>query len=200
MRFYPDIPHRRANRAVLDFLVVVVIVVLALIGLKVRDSVNKLAVVPEGVRETGSAVQSGFKDAADAVGGVPLVGGDLSDALEGAGESSGGNVEDLGKSGVDRTHQLADLLGLIVFVLPAAGVLSLYLPGRAAQMRRLTTASKVLDERDDPERRRLIAMRAAFGLPYETLLRYTADPLGDLANERYEPLIEAVLEDSGLRP
>ena len=42
-------------------------------------------------------------------------------------------------------------------------------------------------------------MRAAFALPYETLLRYTADPLGDLAAERYEPLIDAVLEDSGLR-
>jgi hypothetical protein len=199
MRFYPDIPHRRANRAVLDFLIVVVIIVLALIGLKVRDSVNRLAVVPEGVRETGSAVQSGFSDAADAVDSVPLVGGDLSDALEGAGEGSGGRVEGLGQSGVDRTHQLADLLGLIVFVLPAAGVLSLYLPGRIAQARRLTTASKVLDERDDPERRRLIAMRAAFGLPYETLLRHTADPLGDLAHERYEPLVDAVLEDSGLR-
>jgi hypothetical protein len=200
MRFYPDIPHRRANRAVADFLIVVVIIVLALIGLKVRDSVNRLVVVPEGVRETGSAVQSGFKDAADAVDGVPLVGGDLADALEGAGEGSGGEVEDLGQSGVDRTHQLADLLGLIVFVLPAAGVLSLYLPGRIAQVRRLRTASQVLDERDDPERRRLIAMRAAFGLPYETLLRHTSDPIGDLANERYEPLVEAVLEDSGLRP
>jgi hypothetical protein len=144
-------------------------------------------------------VQSGFKDAADAVDGVPVVGGDLADALEGAGEGSGGEVEDLGQSGVDRTHQLADLLGLIVFVLPAAGLLSLYLPGRIAQVRRLTTASKVLDERGDPERRRLIAMRAAFAVPYETLLRHTPDPLGDLANERYEPLVDAVLEESGLR-
>ncbi len=199
MRFYPDIPHRRASRVVLDFLVVVAIIVAALIGLKVRDSVNRLAVVPEGVRETGSAVQSGFKDAADAVDGVPVVGGDLADALEGAGEGSGGKVEGLGQSGVHRTHQLADLLGLIVFVLPAAGLLSLYLPGRIAQVRQLTTASKVLDELDDPERRRLIAMRAAFALPFETLLRHTPDPLGDLANGRYEPLVDAVLEESGLR-
>ena len=199
MRFYPNIPLRRASRVVLDYLVVVAIIVLALIGLKVRDAVNRLAVVPEGVRQTGSAVQSGFKDAADAVDGVPVIGGDLADALEGAGEGSGGEVEDLGQSGVHRTHQLADLLGLIVFVLPAAGLLSLYLPGRIAQVRQLTTASKVLDELGDPERRRLIAMRAAFALPFETLLRYTPDPLGDLANGRYEPLVDAVLEDSGLR-
>lgn len=199
MRFYPDIPHRFANRLVADFLVLVVIVLLALLGLKVRDTVNKLTVVPQGVQETGSAVQTGFHDAADAVAGVPVIGGDLSDALGSAGKGSGGRVEELGKEGVDRTHRLADLLGLLVFGLPALTVLSRYLPGRVDQIRRLTAAAKVLDERASPERRRLIAMRAAFALPYETLLRYTADPLGDLAAERYDPLIAAVLEDSGLR-
>jgi hypothetical protein len=199
MRFYPDIPHRFANRLVADVLVLLALVLLALLGLKVRDSVNKLAVVPQGVSETGSAVQSGFRDAAGAVGHVPVVGGDLSDALEGAGKGSGGRVEELGREGVDRTHRLADLLGLLVFGLPAVGMLSRYLPARIALVRRLTSASRVLDERAEPERRRLLAMRAAFALPYETLLRYTDDPLGDLAHERYEPLIDAVLEDAGLR-
>jgi hypothetical protein len=56
-----------------------------------------------------------------------------------------------------------------------------------------------LDDQVSPERRRLIAMRAAFAVPYETLLRYTSDPLGDLSAERYDGLIAAVLEDSGLR-
>jgi hypothetical protein len=199
MRFYPDIPHRFANRLVADFLILLVLVLLALFGLKVRDTVNKLTVVPEGVRETGSAVQSGFHDAADAVDGVPVIGGDLSDALDSAGEGSGGRVEELGDEGVDRTHRLADLLGLLVFGLPALAVLSWYLPGRVGQIRKLTAASKMLDERGSPERRRLVAMRAAFALPYDTLLRHTADPLGDLAAERYDPLIDAVLEDSGLR-
>ena len=157
-------------------------------------------VVPQGVQETGSAVQSGFHDAADAVDGVPVIGGDLSDALKGAGEGSGGRVESLGQQGIDRTHRFADLLGLLVFGLPAAAILAWYVPPRLALVRRLTTASRVLDDRSSPERRRLVAMRAAFALPYETLLRYTDDPLGDLAAERYDPLIAAVLEDSGLRP
>ena len=199
MRLYPDIPHRLANRLVADFLVFLVLVLLALFGLKVRDTVNKLTVVPQGVRETGSAVQSGFHDAGDAVDGVPVIGGDLSDALDSAGEGSGGRVEELGDEGVDRTHRFADLLGLVVFGLPALAVLSWYVPGRVEQIRKLTAASKVLDERASPERRRLVAMRAAFALPYETLLRFTADPLGDLAAERYDPLIDAVLEDAGLR-
>ena len=199
MRFYPGTPQRFANRVVSDVLVVLAIVLLALLGLKVRDTVNSLVVVPQGVRETGSAVQSGFHDAGDAVGDVPIVGGELSDAFESAGEGSGGRVESLGQEGVDSIHRLADLLGLLVFALPAAMVLAWYLPPRLALVRRLTAASQVLNDQASPERRRLIAMRAAFALPYETLLRHTRDPLGDLEAERYDGLIAAVLDDSGLR-
>ncbi len=43
-------------------------------------------------------------------------------------------------------------------------------------------------------------MRAAFGLPYGELLRYTKDPLGDLEAKRYDALIAAELDQSGLRP
>ena len=199
MRFYPQVPHRFASRLLADLLVVTVIVLLALLGLTVRATVNRLVVVPQGVVETGSAVQSGFHDAADAVGHVPIIGGDLSDAFDSAGQGSGGRVEELGQEGVDRTHRLADLLGLLVFGLPALAILVWYVPPRLSLVRRLTDASKVLDDRTSPERRRLIAMRAAFALPFETLLRHTPDPVGDLAAERYDGLIAAVLDDSGLR-
>jgi hypothetical protein len=199
MRFYPGVPHRFANRVLSDVLIVIAIVLLALLGLKVRDTVNRLVVVPQGVRETGSAVQSGFHDAGDAVTDVPIIGGDLSDAFESAGEGSGGRVESLGQEGVDSIHRLADLLGLLVFGLPAAMLLVWYLPPRLALVRRLTAASQVLGDQASPERRRLIAMRAAFALPFETLLRYTPDPLGDLEAERYDGLIAAVFDDSGLR-
>jgi hypothetical protein len=53
---------------------------------------------------------------------------------------------------------------------------------------------------EDPERRRLLAMRAAFGLPFRELLPYTRDPFGDLAEGRYDALVEAALADVGLRP
>ena len=41
-------------------------------------------------------------------------------------------------------------------------------------------------------------MRAAFGLPYDQLLRYTRDPLGDLAEGRHDALVAAALADVGL--
>ena len=67
-------------------------------------------------------------------------------------------------------------------------------------MRKLTAAASALDDALDPERRRLLAMRAAFSLPYDTLLSYSPDPLGALAAGDYEPLVRAMFEDSGLKP
>src|SRR3712207_6863006 len=57
---------------------------------------------------------------------------------------------------------------------------------RSAQARALRAAARVLDGVEtDPERARLLAHRAAFGLPYARLLRFTRDPLGDLRSEEH---------------
>jgi hypothetical protein len=166
VRLYPDVPRRRLATAAYDLLLVVLLVLLAWIGLKVHDAVDGLAVLGEGVREAGSK--------------VPLV---------------GDPVEELGQRGEDRVHELANLLGAVIFAVPAALVLWHFLPRRLAQVRRLTVATRVLD--GAPERE--LAMRAAFSLPYGRLLAWTDDPLGDLADERYDRLVAAALDDAGLR-
>jgi hypothetical protein len=199
MRFYPDIPSRRAATLAKDLLVLLLLFLLALLALEVRHAVNGLAVLGEGVQGAGSSIQDGFDTAADAVAGTPLVGGDLADGLRDAGEGSGGNVAELGARGEERTHQLADLLGLVTFLLPALFLLGRVAPDRLDQIRRLTAASKVLGEPESSERRRLVAMRAAFSLPYGELLRFTRDPLGDLEAQRYDALVTAAFEDVGLR-
>lgn len=171
MRLYPDAPGRRVATVARDGLVVVLLVLFALLGLEVHDAVDKLAVLGTGVRETGEH--------------VPLV---------------GDPIEDLGRAGEDRVHRLANLLGIVFFVLPAGILLFKWLPERARQARALSAAGSVFVEPENEERRRLIAMRAAFSLPYGQLLEYTEDPLGDLAAERYDALIRAALDDVGLRP
>jgi hypothetical protein len=170
VRLYPDDPARRTVTAVRDALTLVLLGLLARVGLEVHDAVDRLAVLGTGVREAGER--------------VPFV---------------GGSVEDLGRSGEDRVHRLANLLGGLVFALPAAFVLAYWLPSRVRQVRALTAAATVLRDPSSPEHQRLIAMRAAFSLPYGQLLRYTNDPLGDLAAERYDALVEAALDDVGLR-
>jgi hypothetical protein len=199
MRLYPQVTAARNRALIADLASIVLLILFAWAGLKVHDAVDRLAVLGEGVQATGGAVQGGFESAADAVDGTPVVGDDVADGLRSAGEESGGEVEDLGGRGVDNVHRLANLLGFVTFALPALLVLTRWLPGRIGQIRRLQDAELVVGDQGSRERRRVLAMRAAFSLPYGQLLRHTPDPLGDLAAERYDALIDAALEDLGLR-
>ncbi|HWL33995.1 MAG TPA: hypothetical protein VNP89_10370 [Gaiellaceae bacterium] len=199
MRIYPDQPGRRIDLMARDLAVVLALVLFALIAVEVHDAVDKLAVLGEGVESAGRGVGSGFDAAADAVDGTPVIGDDLGDALRGAGEGSGGEVEELGRGGSGAAHDLANLLGVLFFSLPAALLLLWALPPRIRQVRRLNAAAQAVGELS-PERRRLLAMRAAFGMPYGELLRFTKDPLGDLEAGRYDALVAAELEQAGLRP
>ena len=170
MRLYPQLPGRRLATLGHDLLLLVLLALLAWLGLKVHDAVDRLAVLGSGVKKVG--------------GSVPVV---------------GDPVESLGAEGEDSVHHLANLLGLVVFGVPALLVLWRLLPERISQIRRLTAASRVLQSGAEPERRRVLAQRAAFSLPYAQLLAHTQDPFGDLAAERYDHLVAAALEDAGMR-
>ena len=101
-------------------------------------------------------------------------------------------------AGEERIHDLANLLGFLFFTIPASILLLTTLPARIRQLRELNAAKLFLGGPTSEERRRLIAMRAAFSLPARDLTRYTKDPLGDLEAGRYEPLIEAAYAAEGL--
>ena len=171
VRFYPELPAQRLNTISRDALLLLLLVLLAWLGLKVHDTVDKLSVLGSGVKRVGDS--------------VPVV---------------GDPVKDLGERGENSVHHLANVLGLVTFGVPALLVLWRMLPERIAQIRSLTAAASVLRASDDPERRRALAQRAAFSLPYGQLLLYTPDPLGDLAAQRYDALVAAAFEDAGLRP
>jgi hypothetical protein len=200
MRFYPDIPARRGAAILGDLLVLLLLVLLAWLGLRVHDAVAEIASVPRGVSDTGGAIERGFESASDAVGDVPVVGEPLAGALQDAGQGAGGEIAEAGRQGEDDVNRLANLLGALFFLLPAAAALSRYLPDRVADMRRLTAAARAVGPTLTPDRERTLAMRAAYGLPYERLVRYTGDPLADLESGRYEGLAAAALDDAGLTP
>jgi hypothetical protein len=199
MRFYPTLPAQRVRTVLRDLVVLLLLFLFAWLGLKVHNTVDQLAVLGTGVEDAGTEIQGGFDTAAEAVAGVPIVGGDLADGLRDAGRASGGELAERGQEGRESVHRLANLLGLVTFLIPALLVLSLTLPDRISQIRGLTAAERVLGGPLDPDRRRLLAMRAAFSLPYGELVRYTRDPFGDLAAGRYDALIAAALEEAGLR-
>ena len=199
MRIYPDLPRQRRTTLAGDAALVVALVVLALVGMWVHDAVFELTAVGRGVQEAGRSVESGFESAAGAVDGVPLVGEQLSGALRDTSGDTAGRAVEAGRAGIDAAEDLANLLGWLAFLVPAGLLVSRVLPGRVRQVRRLTDAARVLHLPDDEDHRRLLASRAAFGLPYGTLLRHTPDPLGDLRDGRRGALVAAAFEDAGLR-
>jgi hypothetical protein len=107
---------------------------------------------------------------------------------------AGDPIENLGERGENDVHNFANMMGLLFFALPGAALLLWYLPRRLQQISALTAASRVLAGADP----RLVAMRAAFSLPYGRLVAYTRDPFGDLASENYSPLVDAALAEVGL--
>lgn len=199
MRLYPDTADDRGRAVARDALTILTLIVLGWLAIKVHNAVDELAVLGTGIRDSGEVVQNGLESAGDAVDGVPVVGGELGDALRDAGEGTGGEVAEAGREGEERVHDLADLLGALFFGVPATILLALTLPIRIRQIRNLNASDRLLDTSTE-ERRRLIAMRAAFSLPAAELARHTRDPIGDLAEGRYEPLIAAAYDEAGLRP
>jgi hypothetical protein len=200
MRIYPDTPNERGRAVARDALTLLALFVLGWLAIKVHNAVDQLAVLGTGVRDTGNAVRDGFEGAADAVSDLPVVGGEVGDALRDAGEGTGGEVADAGRKGEERVHDLANLLGFLFFAIPASILLLTTLPGRIRQIRELNAAQSLLGDPTSEERRRLIAMRAAFCLPARDLARHTRDPLGDLETGRYDALIAAAFQAEGLTP
>ena len=199
MRIYPDIPARRRAAILSDLLVLLLLVLLAWLGVRVHDAVADLASVPRGVGDAGGSIQRGFESAGGAVGDVPVVGGPLAGALQDAGDSAGGEIAAAGRQGEEDVNHLANVLGVLFFLLPAAG------GSRATCRTGSRTCGGCPRPRGrsvptlTPERERTLAMRAAYGLPYERLARYTRDPLADLESGRYDGLVAAALDDAGLR-
>ena len=147
-------------------------------------------------------IQAGV-DLGDAVRGAPLIGEGAAtvatNAFAGAGEPFryvGGELEQL-------LLVVAALLGLLVVAVALVPWLQRYLPWRIERLRRLRAAHKAIRVRpkvSDEAIAKVLAGRAVYNLTYEELLQHSDDPLGDLASGRYDRLVRAELEKSGLRP
>ena len=176
---------------------------LSAIGRGFQDSGRSIAAP---TRDTAGAIEGTFNSAAGSVQGLPLLGGDLAKALREAptsateplrqtGDAQGARIVRLGVEEVKRTEQAANWIGWLMFILPASLLLLWRLPARVRLVRRLSVASRTLT--GAPEH--VLAARAAYNLPYETLHRYTRDPFGDLAAGRHAALIAALEDDAGVR-
>jgi hypothetical protein len=158
MHLYPTLPEARTATVIRDAAVVLALVLFIFIGVKVHDTVDRLAVLGSGVSDAGGAVRSGFRDAGEVVKDVPLVGGPVSDGLDSAGSGAASPLEDVGRKGEQSAHDLANLLGVVTALIPCALLLANVLPGRIRQVRSLTAAALVTSASATPGTRRRAAV------------------------------------------
>lgn len=217
MRLYPASVAGRSRTIAGDLTVVALLILFAWLGVKAHDTVLGLSAIGREIqdsgrsisattRDTAGAIEGTFDDVAGRVEGLPFGGGDLANALRDAprgatdplretGDAQGARIVRLGVEQVKRTEQAANWIGWLMFVLPASLLLLWRLPPRVRLVRRLNTAYRALT--GAPEH--ILAARAAYSLPYETLHRYTRDPFGDLAAGRHAGLLQALADDAGMR-
>ncbi len=222
LRLYPAQSGPRTRAIAGDLAILVAVLVFAWVGMVVHDGVAELSSLGRGVsnagtavvdsgRSSGDAVRNALEGAGGALGSAPLVGGQLEGALGGAGRaagdaiasagsSAGGQAVSAGREGERRVYELANLLGWVTFLIPTFVLLLRVLPARVQQARRLTAAERVLGVPvASPERDAVLAQRAMCSLPLATLLRHTADPVGDLVAGRHAGLLRALEDAEGAR-
>ena len=170
LQLYPAASGPRVSRIVRDLANFETLSFLAWVGREVYLRVDSVVVVANGVTAAGESVQGGFDSAAEAIGSLPLVGDELAEALGSSGDATGGNVAGLGRAGEAAIHDAARFVGWATFLIPAGLLLALTIPNRVRGIRRMSEAQRFIGDDSDPERRRLLAMRAAFSLPIDLLL------------------------------
>jgi hypothetical protein len=199
MSLYPDLPGPRGKAIARDAVVIALLIVFVWLGFRVYHDVDKLSSLGRGLVETGHSIKSGLSAAASALGSVPIAGGALAGALHDASTATGNTAVQVGRSGEQDAHNLAVLLGLLMWGIPSLLLLLLTLPGRISSARQVRRARLALTAPDAEQRQRLLAVRAVLTLPDETLFAYTADPGGDLVAGRFGALASAEIEAMGVR-
>lgn len=140
-----------------DVVVAALIAIFAVLAIALHNSVTGLGDMAAGMRDTGTAIQrSGASTAgevrrsvgetADALGGLPIVGGEAASRLRAAGDTTAAAVEretradgarlvDAGTQGERDARSTARLIGLFAFLAPTVLLLAVWLPERRRRAR-----------------------------------------------------------------
>lgn len=197
MNIYADSGRRRTLQMLGDLLLVAWVCTWVRVALVVHDATLTLAGPGEQLSDAGSGLAGRLRDAGRAVGGVPLVGGEVRAPFDGAGAAAQ-RIAAAGDAQVQAVHGLAFWLGLAIGAIPVLVALGVYLPLRWRFVRRATAGRRFVDATEDLD---LFALRALARQPLHRLAKVSDDPAGDW--RRRDPVVVrelAALElrDSGL--
>lgn len=173
MKLYADGPGRRARQVVGDTLLVLWVALWVKLALVVHEATLALATPGEQIERAGAGLAGKLRDAGSSVGGIPLVGDEVSAPFEGAGDAAD-QIAAAGTAQVDAVHTLAFWLGLAVGAIPILVLLAVYLPVRWRFVREASAGQRFVDSGSDLD---LFALRAMAHQPLHRLARVSDDPV-----------------------
>jgi hypothetical protein len=178
MKWYADSLGRRTFQVVADVFLLCFVTVCVWLGKLVHDGIATLRVPADGLTSAGDSFRENMAGAANAVGGVPLLGDGLKtpfDALSGSGQ----RLADAGTSAASAVDTAARVTGLLVAVVPILFALLVWGFFRVRFVRRATAASRIVGTPGSTE---LLALRALTRQPLRRLTPLGPDLAGRFRN------------------
>src|SRR6266481_202652 len=205
IKVYPDRPVAAMLRVLADTVVVAWSIVWAYLGWLIYETVLGLEAIADGITNTGTTFNSWIASFRNAVpGGIPGVTQFLINIADALRRYSGDPLVSAGHQVHDAIIQVAIVLALLVAVPPILLVLLPYGAWRWRDMRETGAALAFVRIASITGRaeqaRAVLAYRAVSTLSFRQLMSASADPVGDIAERRYERLADAMLKRAGLDP
>jgi hypothetical protein len=205
IKLYPDRRFPALVRGGFDAITIIWTVAWAALGWLIYQTVMGLQVIADGISNTGTTFNAWIDSFRQAVpGGIPLLTQFLLDIADTLQRYSGDNLVSAGHQVHEAIFQLAIVLALLVAVPPILLVLVPYGAWRYRDMREIGAALafvRIASMTGRAEQARaVLAYRAVSTLSFRQLMSASADPVGDIAERRYDRLADAMLKRAGLDP
>lgn len=193
MRIYSDFPLARSAQVTADVVAVSAIAACVALGIATHALISTFAEFGRSVENAGSGLRSTIADAADAIGGLPLVGDDVRVPLDSASDAA----RMLQTAGIDQqalVAQAAAIVGLVIAGVPIAFILRYWLARRVAFARRASAAAALLRREGGAD---LLAFRALSAAGAESVLAISPRAVESWRNG--DPTVRRALTDLALR-
>ncbi len=205
IKLYPDRFFPALFRVIGDLLAAGWTVGWVWLGLLIYRTVLGLEAIADGITGTGNTFNGWIKSFRNAVpGGIPGLTQFLLNTADALRKYSGDPLVTAGHQVHDAIFQLAIVLALLVALPPVLLVLLVYGSWRWRDARETGAALAFVRIASITGRaeqaRAVLAYRAVSTLTFRQLMSASADPVGDLAEHRYERLATAMLKRAGLDP
>jgi len=169
---YSQFPAARTRQILADILGVIATILVVTAGLAVTAAIRTLGQFGRDLENAGEGIRSGLSDAADNLGGVPLIGDGIRVPLDAA-ASAGTAVADAGRGQQEFVEFVAVGAGWAVVLFPLLILALIWIWPRSRFVRRSTTMRRLLEAGMTGD---TLAVRAMARAPLAELARVHPDP------------------------